>query len=119
MNLNLQAVAGTRSSSPLEGGSERLRAEQTAAQFEQVLVQSLVTEMRKTGGADKMFGEGPGSDVYGQWFDQVMSERLSAGGAFGIADSVLASMERVGQLKAAPVSNAPERGEAVVVEAEA
>ncbi|MEO0481385.1 MAG: rod-binding protein [Planctomycetota bacterium] len=78
--------------------AKRKEAEDAATSFEQVLVQSLVTELRKSGGADKMFGQGPGADTYAQWFDQVMAERLSADGSFGIADSVLRDLERHNQI---------------------
>ncbi len=81
----------------------RARATATARQFEELFVQMLVENLRKSGdfaGAEGggLFGDGPGADTYTQWFDNQMAQDLSRNGQFGIADSILRDMERHGEI---------------------
>ena len=80
------------------------RAHRVAEHFEAIFVQQMVTNMREStdlAGEGGMFGSGPGSSTYAQWFDTYMSEHLAATGEIGVADAILDQLARTGQLPAA------------------
>lgn len=91
------AVRGAVTPSP-----ERARAEQTASQFEQMFVRTLVGSLRQTAtfGEGGMFGSGPGAETYADWFDQNLAERLSATAEIGIRRQLIADLERHGEIPA-------------------
>ena len=79
----------------------RDKAVEVANTFEQLFVQSLVSSMRSTasfGGEGGMFGSGPGADTYADWFDQNVAKQVSSSGRVGIAEAVIADIERHHQL---------------------
>ena len=80
----------------------RAEAQDVANQFEAVFVKTLVGALRSTasvGGEEGgMFGDGPGADTYAGWFDQNVADELAENGGLGVATSILADMERHGQL---------------------
>ncbi len=75
---------------------ERQRAEKTAAEFEQLFVRSMVSSLRSSAsiGGDDMFGKGPGSDTFADWFDQNLAEQVSTTSEIGIARALLKDLER-------------------------
>lgn len=75
---------------------DRKRAEKTAAEFEQMFVRTMVSSLRSTAsiGGDDMFGKGPGSDTFADWFDQNLAEQVSSTSDVGIAKSLLQDLER-------------------------
>lgn len=54
--------------------------------FEVAFVKQLVTEMRKASASE--FGDVPGSSVYEDMTNQVLAEKLSADGGFGIGNTM-------------------------------
>ena len=58
-------------------------------------------------GGEGMFGDGPGSDTYTQWFDNNLAEYLSDNGQFGIADTLMKEFERWNQIPAEQTEGAP------------
>ena len=88
---------------------ERLAAEKTAAQFEQLFVRSMVSSLRASaalgGEGGGMFGSGPGADTYADWFDQNLAEQISRSSNVGIASQLLRDLERHHEIPAA-VDNA-------------
>ena len=87
---------------PMTQQQLRAKAEGVAAQFEAVFVRSLVSSLRQTasvGGEGGMFGSETGADTYADWFDQNVAEELGKNGGIGIAKTVLADMERHGELR--------------------
>ncbi len=88
----------------------RAEALHTAKQFEQIFVQMMLKGLRKTSemaGGEGMFGDGPGSDTYTQWFDNNLAEYLSDNGQFGIADALMKEFERWNQIPAEQTEGAP------------
>lgn len=81
---------------------ERARAEKTAAQFEQLFVRTMVSSLRSTasfGGEEGgMFGKGPGSDTFADWFDQNLGEQIASTSNVGIATQLLRDLERHGEI---------------------
>lgn len=81
---------------------ERAKAQDAADQFEQMFVRTLVSSLRSTAslGGDEggMFGKGPGSETYGDWFDQNLAEQIGRDSDVGIASSVMRDWERHEQL---------------------
>ena len=57
----------------------RKNAQKAADDFEQMFVRTLVGSLRATsklGDDGGMFGSGPGTDTYGDWFDQNLAEQI-------------------------------------------
>jgi len=88
-----------------EAQRNRARAERTAGQFEELFVRTMVQSLRSSsslGGEEGgMFGSGPGADTYADWFDQNMSEQIARTSEIGIKRTLLADLERHGQIEAA------------------
>lgn len=85
----------------------RKHAADVAGQFEALFAQQMISGMRKTsdmGGGEGMFGSGPGSDTYEQWFDTLMSDRLTEGRGLGVRDTLLRHWEERGQIPALPTN---------------
>lgn len=80
----------------------RAKAQDAADQFEQMFVRTLVSSLRSTaslgGDGSGMFGSGPGSQTYGDWFDQNLAEQIGRDSDVGIASSVMRDWERHEQL---------------------
>lgn len=80
----------------------RAKAQDAADQFEQMFVRTLVSSLRSTaslaGEEGGMFGKGPGSQTYGDWFDQNLAEQIGRDSDVGIASSVMRDWERHEQL---------------------
>ena len=78
------------------------RAVEVAEQFETIFVQQMVEGLRRTvdptGDGGGLFGEGPGSETYTQWFDRSLGEHVSQAGRIGVADAILAQIRRSGQI---------------------
>ncbi|HEX5052301.1 MAG TPA: rod-binding protein [Planctomycetota bacterium] len=80
---------------------ERQRAEKVADQFESVFVRTLVSSLRQTAtlGSSGMFGDGPGADTYGDWFDQNLAEQIGKTSHIGIKQSLMTDFERAGAIE--------------------
>jgi Rod binding domain-containing protein len=83
---------------PQGRNSDRAKAEKTAAQFETLFVRSMVSSLRSTsslgGDGGGMFGSGPGSGTFGDWFDQNLAEQIARSSKVGIAQQLLVDLER-------------------------
>jgi Rod binding domain-containing protein len=90
---------------------DRQKALSVARQFEQVFVQMMVANLRQSsqlGGDDGgLFGSGPGSDTFTQWFDDHMSQHLSRTGRIGVSDVLMREFERWHQIPPAPPRPVP------------
>jgi Rod binding domain-containing protein len=82
---NLQSKAARSVSAVLEGGAgtTETEIEDAARQMESLFASMLVKEMR--GSMSKgFFGDGPGSDVYNEWFDKNIGEAIAKDGGLGM-----------------------------------
>ncbi|MHB8637520.1 MAG: rod-binding protein [Fimbriimonadaceae bacterium] len=61
--------------------------------FETAFVKQLVTEMRKAG--QNEFKDVPGSGIYDDMTNQVLAEKLSAKGAFGVSDAMYKQLSKL------------------------
>lgn len=97
-------VVNARLERPLTQEQKLAQARETAMQFEQIFVRQLVSTMRESSKVDSeeggMFGSEPGSDTYGDWFDEKIAEQVSKNGKVGIADAVMRDFERWKKLPA-------------------
>ena len=88
----------------------RQDAQKVATQFEELFVGMMVQDLRKTaqfgGDEDGLFGGGPGSDTYAEWFDQNLAQDISKNGRVGIADVLMKEFERAQQIPMAPPKQA-------------
>lgn len=64
--------------------------DEAARELEKLFVSLLVKEMRKSL-PEGFFAQGPGSNVYAGFFDQMMSEALASGPGTGLRQSILES----------------------------
>ena len=76
------------------------KAIETAHQFEAIFTQMMVQSFRKGQLSDEggMFGDSVGSDTYEQWFDEHMSKHLAKNSGIGIAESLIRTLRRHGEL---------------------
>ncbi len=85
----------------------RQEARKVAEQFEEIFARQMVQKMRESSFAGEdggMFGNSPGADTYGDWFDTNMAEHLSSNGSIGIADAVMRHLEDINQIPAEKTS---------------
>jgi flagellar protein FlgJ len=76
---------------PIEKNEEQSELEQAARQFEAMLLQVVIKEMRKTV-PEGMFS-GTGTDVFQDMFDQELSSHmLDDGGGLGLADAIIGNV---------------------------
>jgi Rod binding domain-containing protein len=85
----------------------RAKAQKVAEQFESVFARSMVQGLRQSTSiegedAGGMFGDGPGSGTYADWFDQNLAESLSKSRRIGIADVLMHEFERDRQIPPDP-----------------
>jgi len=106
--MDFVALAALDKKTPAQ--KDRAKAEKTAGQFEQLFVRSMVSSLRSTaslGGDDGgMFGNGPGADTFGDWFDQNLAEQISRNAKVGIAQQLLVDLERNHEIPAHAVDKA-------------
>lgn len=80
---------------------DRQHAEKVADQFETIFVRSMVQSMRLSatyGGESGMFGSGPGSDTYSDWFDQNVAEHVCVSSQVGITQQLMRDFEKSGAI---------------------
>ncbi len=65
-----------------------------AVAFEGIMVQMMMKEMQNAQLENGLFGDGTGTDIYQSLFNQHLSERLSEGSPFGIADMLMEQWTR-------------------------
>ena len=86
----------------LESLATQGKESEAAQAFESLFASMLVKEMRSSvdGG---FFGEGPGAETYGEWFDKEMGASIAADGGLGLAGvlKVQLGIERVAKEAAA------------------
>ncbi len=89
--------------------AKKQHAQSVADQFETVFVRTMVSSLRQTAavGEEGMFGAGPGSDTYSDWFDQNLAEQVSHNGHVGIADQLMRDFARYGAIPKAPPKAPP------------
>lgn len=59
--------------------------------FQQAFVKQLVTEMRKS--SESEFGDIPGSGIYEDMTNEVLAQKLSSNGGFGISEKMYKQLE--------------------------
>lgn len=89
---------------------EKVRA--VGRQLEGVFFSMMLERMRETMTEDGLFGDGPGSDVYGGLFDRYVGESISKNSNLGIADMIVRESSR--RLMSAEAAEARVRGAATV-----
>ncbi len=74
------------------------KAQKTAQQFEEIMVRTFVGALRKTTSIGEesggMFGSGPGSDTFTDWFDEKVAHEISDTGRVGVAEVLMQEFER-------------------------
>jgi soluble lytic murein transglycosylase-like protein len=65
-----------------------LKLQKACRDFESVFIYYMLKTMRSASSKSSLFGEGFGSDIFQQMFDQGLAEKMSATGDFGISGSM-------------------------------
>jgi peptidoglycan hydrolase FlgJ len=83
-SLRREMINKVESMSSSERPSTEKEIEEAANQMESLFASMLVKELR--GSMSKgLFGDGPGADVYNEWFDRNMGDAIAADGGLGMA----------------------------------
>jgi Rod binding domain-containing protein len=72
---------------------ELSRLHKATSQFETAFVKQLVTEMRKT--SEGEFKDIPGNGIYDDMANQVLAEKLSASGGFGVGEAMYHQLSKL------------------------
>ena len=68
-----------------------------AKKFERIFSQMFIKSMResaKLGDGPGLFGDGPGSDTYTDWFDGLMAEHIGGSGGLGLQQVLIEEWTR-------------------------
>ncbi len=77
---------------------------EVSLKFEAMLMQQMMSAMRKTVPVDGQFSSGFANDMYASMFDQAIAETSSKSGSLGIAENIYRQMSTNNQAKANPIS---------------
>lgn len=69
-----------------EAAPKLKQLEKASKGVEAMFVKSLLGEMQK---GSKLFGDGPGTDIYADLFNDAIAKQVADRGAFGIADLMI------------------------------
>ena len=117
MNLTAArlAMAQNMQVRPQETGSAKAAAQQdghakdpalweVSLKFEAMLMQQMMSAMRKTVPQDGLLSSGFANDIYSSMFDQAIAETSSKSGSLGIAENIYRQMSTNNPIKANPIS---------------
>ncbi len=68
--------------------ARKARLHKAAEDFEEIFVREILKNMRSTLMDGGMFGQGTIGDMYSTMMDEVLAEKISAGGTLGLADVI-------------------------------
>jgi len=77
---------------------------EVSLKFEAMLMQQMMSAMRKTVPTDGQFSSGFANDMYTSMFDQAVAETSSKSGSLGIAENIYRQMSGNNQTKANSIS---------------
>jgi flagellar protein FlgJ len=77
---------------------------EVSLKFEAMLMQQMMSAMRKTVSQDGLLSSGFANDMYSSMFDQAIAETGSKSGSLGIAENIYRQMNANSQTKANPIS---------------
>ena len=102
----MQAQAVGNAKAPVQqGGHEKDPAMwEVSLKFEAMLMQQMMTAMRKTVPADGLLSCGFANDIYSSMFDQAIAETSSKSGSLSMAENIYRQMNGDNQTKANPIS---------------
>ena len=83
-NAQAKATNSVKSLMDGEGPTTESEIEDAATQMESLFASMLVKEMRGSMGKG-FFGDGPGADVYNEWFDKSIGDSIAADNGLGMA----------------------------------
>ncbi len=89
---NIFAVAN-QAAGVIKAEPELARLHKATNEFETAFVKQLVTEMRKA--SKNEFDQVPGSGIYEDMTNQVLAEKLSSKGGFGIGDAMYKELSKL------------------------
>ena len=97
--------AGSAKAPVQQGGNAKDPALwEVSLKFEAMLMQQMMSAMRKTVPQDGLLSSGFANDMYSSMFDQAIAEAGSKSGSLGIAENIYRQMNANNSTKANPIS---------------
>ena len=104
MQTRVQEAGNAKTPAQLDGKATDPALWEVSLKFEAMLMQQMLTAMRKTVPTDGLLSSGFANDMYSSMFDQAIVEAGSKSGGLGIAENVYRQMNAHNQPKANPIS---------------
>jgi len=104
MQTRAQETATAKAPAQQDGNAKDPALWEVSLKFEAMLMQQMMTAMRKTVPSDGLLSSGFANDMYSSMFDQAIVEAGSKSGGLGIAENVYRQMNANNQTKANPIS---------------
>ncbi len=99
VNLPRLEPASELSRENLNAGQDKARLRKAAQEFEALLVEQMLKEMRKTVPESNLFGEEKGREIFREMLDGEFARLMTGRGGIGIADFIVRSLEKQNQGK--------------------
>lgn len=80
---------------PADGPGAPPGAAEAARGVESIFLSLLVSELRKAGGGEGLFGGGTGAGVFEGFFDRIIGEQLAGSGGIGLAAAIEENLSRL------------------------
>ncbi len=104
MLARIQEADKAKAPAQQDGNAKDPALWEVSLKFEAMLMQQMMTAMRKTVPADGLLSSGFANDMYSSMFDQAIVEAGSKSGGLGIAENIYRQMNANNQTKANPIS---------------
>ncbi len=104
MQARAQEASGAKAAAQQDGNAKDADLWQASLKFEAMLIQQMMSAMRKTVPESGLLSSGFASDMYASMFDQAIAETSSKSGSLGIAENIYRQMNAGNQIKENPIS---------------
>lgn len=104
MHVRVQEAGSAKAPVQQDGHAKDPALWEVSLKFESMLIQQMMSAMRKTVPQDGLLSSGFANDMYSSMFDQAIAESGSKSGSLGIAESIYRQMNANNQPKANPIS---------------
>lgn len=104
MQERVQEVGNAKAPVQQHGNAKDPGMWEVSLKFEALLMQQMMTAMRKTVPTDGMLSSGFANDMYSSMFDQAIVDVGSKSGGLGMAENIYRQMNPNNETKANPIS---------------
>ena len=104
MQARVQEAGSAKAPAQMDGKATDPALWEVSLKFEAMLMQQMMSAMRKTVPQDGLMSAGFANDMYSSMFDQAIAETSSKSGSLGIAENIYRQMSANNPIKANPIS---------------